>query len=573
MHYRLIIIKFLNMKLLFTGFYLLVATLLSAQSNPPKDWFHSDPATSQMPGINTEKAYEQLQGKPNQTVVVAIIDSGVDPEHEDLKDVMWTNEDEIPGNGIDDDKNGYIDDIHGWNFLGNKNGENLAHDNLEMTRLYVQFKKKYAGKNPSSLTAVEKQEYKMLKEYEEKINSERASNKENVEIYGTAVLALAALKEAIKKPEEDITLQDVEKQSKSDNQLISWIASLLTSYMGQGTSFKAIAHDFTELYEYHHSKYYYHYNPEYDGREIVGDKTNDPYDAQYGNANVKGPDADHGTSCAGIVAANRNNNLGLKGIADNVRIMAIRTVPDGDERDKDVANAIRYAVDNGASVVNMSFGKGQSPDKVVVDEAVQYALKNDVLLVHAAGNEGQENTPMNNFPNDHFQKKGLFKPKRAENWIEVGALNWSMGKDMVASFSNFSNENVDLFAPGVAIYSATPDNGYDSVDGTSFAGPVVAGVAALLRSYFPDLSAVQVKDIIMNSSKKIYEEVQKPGEEDLSVSFNKLSVSGGITDVSAAVKLASSTKGKKKDKAGPSQKNNGPQANNKAKKQGAGPRV
>jgi subtilisin family serine protease len=224
-------------------------------------------------------------------------------------------------------------------------------------------------------------------------------------------------------------------------------------------------------------------------------------------------------------------------------------VPDGDERDKDVAAAIVYAVDNGASVINMSFGKGASPRKDVVDEAVRYALKNDVLLVHAAGNDGKEVTNENNFPTDRFEKRGflnLFGSKYADNWIEVGALNWKTGEVLAAPFSNYSPEYVDLFAPGMSIYSTTPDNGYEDLQGTSMAAPVVAGVAAMLRSYYPDLTAEQVKSILMQSAVKDRTKVKKPGSKEEMVSFSTLSVTGGIVNAYEAVKLAEQTKGKKK---------------------------
>ena len=163
---------------------------------------------------------------------------------------------------------------------------------------------------------------------------------------------------------------------------------------------------------------------------------------------------------------------------------------------------IRYAVDNGAAVINMSFGKGESPNKEVVDEAVKYALKNDVLLVHGSGNDAKEVTFANNFPNDRFDKKGLFAPRYAKNWLEVGASTFSEDENLVASFSNYSADKVDVFAPGVEIYSTVPDDKYKNLQGTSMASPYVAGLAALLRSYFPTLTAAQVKSIIMESSSK-----------------------------------------------------------------------
>ena len=299
--------------------------------------------------------------------------------------------------------------------------------------------------------------------------------------------------------------------------------------------------------DYYESKVKYQYNTDLDTRaDIVKDDPNNSYERNYGNNDVKGPDAMHGTHVAGIIAAVRNNNLGMKGVADNVRIMAVRCVPDGDERDKDVANSIIYAVDNGAQVINMSFGKGYSWDKEAVDKAVKYAMKHDVLLVHAAGNDGKDNDGAHdNFPTAKFAKAGCFQPKKAKNWIEVGALSWKKGEDAVASFSNYGQKNVDLFAPGVDIYSTTPDGKYKNLSGTSMASPVTAGVAAVIRSYFPELTAEQVKECLEKSAVKQDYKVKKPGSEE-KVAFSTLSRTGGVVNVYEAVKLAGQMKGKKK---------------------------
>lgn len=294
----------------------------------------------------------------------------------------------------------------------------------------------------------------------------------------------------------------------------------------------------------------YNYNPDLEVRSIVGDNYADSYERYYGNNDVKGPDAFHGTHVAGIIGATRGNGIGIDGLADNVKIMGVRAVPDGDERDKDVANSIIYAVDNGASVINMSFGKGYSWDKKAVDKAVKYAQKHDVLLIHAAGNDGQNNDVTNNFPRAEYEKRGLFGPKKAKNWIEVGALSWKDGEDMVARFSNYGKKNVDLFAPGVQIYSTAPDNEYKNASGTSMASPVVAGVAAVIRSYYPRLTAEQVKDVLMSTTVMTKDaKVKTPGTGEL-VPFSELCVSGGVVNAYEAAKKAATVKGKKKLKKG-----------------------
>ncbi len=520
---------------------------LIAQEAAPANWFNLDLKKDGVPGMSTEKAYQELlKGKTGETVVVAVLDSGVDYDHEDLKDIMWVNEGEIPGNGIDDDKNGYIDDIHGWNFLGGKDGENVSHENLEVTRLYVKYKEKYEGKDVSKLNRKEKAEYETYKEYEKVIAEKQEEVASNVMIYGRTYEAFKALGDAIGKNYDEITEEDV-ANFKSDDAMLTQVATAVKGILAQGESYGTIMKELKEISEYFSNQVEYHYNPEFDARHIVGDDPSNINQRNYGNNDVEGPDAGHGTHVAGIIAAIRDNNLGMSGVADNVRIMSVRTVPDGDERDKDVANAIRYAVDNGASVINMSFGKGASPYKEAVDDAVRYAAKHDVLLVHGSGNDNKEVFPDSNFPNDKYKKKGLFRPKYAENWIEVGATSWKNDETITAEFSNYSSTYVDVFAPGVEIYSTKPGDNYENEQGTSMASPMVAGVAALLRSYFPDLTAEQTKDIIMQSVTPFSGKVNKPGTEE-TVSFKELSVTGGVVNVYKAVEIAKNTKGKKKGK-------------------------
>ena len=325
----------------------------------------------------------------------------------------------------------------------------------------------------------------------------------------------------------------------------------LQSYEAEVSSIDDIENDikmgYADAKESFQNKVDYWYNPDFNSREIIGDDYSDSYEKGYGNPNVVGSHNFHGTHVAGIVGAVRGNDTGVKGIVENVQLMVLRAVPDGDEHDKDIANAILYAVDNGASVINMSFGKGQSWDKVAVDKAVKHAMKNDVLIVHAAGNEAEDNDEIQHFPVPEYKKKGLFGKKAAENWIEVGALNSDPGENSIASFSNYGKESVDIFAPGGMILSTAPDNNYQPASGTSMASPVVAGVAALIRSYFPTLTAEQVKDVIVGSASSMDTKVKMPGTGEL-VSMSELCNTGGIIDAQRAVELAAKTKGKKKIK-------------------------
>ena len=517
----------------------------SQNNSAPKNWFHLDLKEDGFPGISSEKAYEKLaKGKKGEKVIVAVLDSGVDIEHEDLKDIVWTNVDEIPNNGIDDDKNGYIDDIHGWNFIGNKSGENVQFDNLEMTRVFATLKKKFEGKNRSDLSKKEKVEYDQMEEFQKVIDGK-------VGQLGPQTQQMKLTLDLFIKIEEEFDGEEVTEEKlknlKTEDPILGQVSGAIISMMGEsGLGFADLKEEIESYYNYLLGQQY-HYDTELDSRKIVGDNYSNPFEMGYGNNDVEGPDAEHGTHVAGIIGASRGNGIGMNGVATNVEIMSVRTVPDGDERDKDVANAIRYAVDNGATVINMSFGKGLSPRKSVVDAAIKYALKHDVLLVHAAGNDGKENTIDNNFPNDKFKKSGLFGPKYAKNWLEVGALNWKDDKNLPAGFSNYSGELVDVFAPGMQIYSTVPNDRYKKLQGTSMAAPVVAGMAAQIRSYFPDLTAEQVKEIILQSSNKDNKKVYKPGTNDL-VSFSKLSMSGGTANLYEAIRLAETVKGKKKNK-------------------------
>lgn len=535
-----------------------LSSSLIGQGTAPDNWFNLDAGEAGVQGVSSEKLYNGLlKNKKGETVIVAIIDSGVDAEHEDLKDIMWVNPGEIAGNGIDDDKNGYVDDIHGWNFIGGKNG-NIDKDNLEVTRLYRKYHKQFKDVTPTSLSAKDKVLYAKYKKMETTVEDNRQGAAEQlVQMESTKLIIMDALDEVAKVLDGKApSVDNIKALAPGDNRSLSVGKNILSDVLSQGEEFETI----DAIKEYYNSEiqgaldYYdtqanYQYNPDFDPRQsIVGDNYADQTEKSYGNNDVEGPDAFHGTHVAGIVAAVRHNETGMNGVANNVQIMSVRAVPDGDERDKDVANAIRYAVDNGASIINMSFGKGFSWNKKIVDDAVRYAEKKDVLLVHAAGNSHENTDIAHNFPNDKYEKKKLFGKKEARNWIEVGALSWKGGEDAAATFSNYGKTNVDLFAPGVAIYSTTPDNNYGDAQGTSMASPVVAGVAAIIRSYFPKLSARQVKSILMESVVPLKQKVNTPGAAGTMVPFSQLSVSGGVINALKAAEKAAKTKGKRKAK-------------------------
>jgi len=501
------------------------------------NWHNLDLKDDGIFGISTEKAYDKLLKKKKSTpVIVAVLDGGIQADHEDLKSVMWINKNEIPGNGIDDDGNGYVDDIHGWNFLGNADGEDVQFDNLELVRLLRELQPKYISVLPSTpLSEDEKREFqeyqKMTTDYMNKL--QRAQMGE---------LNYRSLKELLDSIVVSIGNSNPSKaeinQYKSKSKNESKAIRIVKSAMNDGTTFEDFYKDFKEGYDYFTNQVKYHLNMAYDSRYIIGDNYEDVTERNYGNADVEGPDAEHGTHVAGIIGAVRDNDLGMKGVADNVLIMGLRVVPDGDERDKDIANAIRYAADNGAKVMNMSFGKAYVKNKQVVDEAVKYAMEKDVLLVHAAGNDSENNDVVTNYPNRRYVDSLGINQGEGEAWLEVGATTWEKG-NLIASFSNFGKRTVDVFAPGVDIYSTMPGSTYKEQSGTSMASPVVAGLAALIRSYFPEFSAVEVKDIIMQSVVKVDDKVKiKDAGTNKRVYLSDISVTGGVVNTYKAIELA-----------------------------------
>jgi len=502
----------------------------SVQTAPP-NWFNLDPTQDPVQGISTEKAYQFLAGKKSSKVVVAVIDSGVDIEHEDLLGQIWINEDEIPDNGKDDDENGYVDDVHGWNFIGGADGTHVNHDTYELTREYARLKEKYEGLSLDDIPKKEKEYYTHIMDEFEKKQSEMEQQYSGFQFFAKSYKRSSKLLEAYFDVEE--VTSELLAEIETEDEIVLTSVSIMEYALSMGFS----KDQFQEYQDYYESALEYGYNPEFDPRPIVGDNYDEIDERYYGNNDVNGPDSRHGTHVAGIIAANRKNTLGMQGVAENVQIMAIRAVPNGDERDKDIANAIYYAVDNGADVINMSFGKSYSPQKEAVDKAVKYAESKGVLLVHAAGNSSEDIDEMPNFPS----KKFINSRKEANNWIEVGASSWKGETKFVAEFSNYGKKTVDVFAPGVDLYSTTPDQQYEDLSGTSMASPVTAGVAALIMSYYPELEAEQVKEIILESTVKLGEmKVSLPGEEDRLVSFDSLSRTGGVVNAYEAIKLAES---------------------------------
>jgi cell wall-associated protease len=508
------------------------APAAAAPKEAPLNWHLLDATADGLAGISALRAERELlkDRQPQRVITVAVIDGGVDTAHAALKGHLWLNAKDVPGNGRDDDNNGYVDDTRGWNFIGGKDGKNVAEDTYEVTRLAAlcsdssaagraRMPAPYRDKCPVILAEVSKEHGEAQQTLTNVLQIE--------ELYSKIVPILKRASAS------DSLTTAIVTAIRASNDTVRQARQVYLGLAAQGIT----PADVDEAKKAYSSRAKFGYNTSFNPREIVGDDYPGTQVRNYGNRDITGPDASHGTHVAGIIGAVRD--WGGTGIAQNVRIMGIRAVPDGDERDKDVANAIRYAVDNGAHIINMSFGKGYSPYKSLVDDAVRYADSKGVLMVHAAGNDGENTSEKSSFPTPDYSTGG-----RAVNWIEVGASSWKGRDSLVANFSNFSKEKVDVFAPGEDIYSTVPGGGYKANSGTSMASPVVAGVAALLMSYFPNLTAAETKRIILESSTRLPNQlVARPGEQGGTVKFGDLSATGGIVNVFAAVQMAQKTAG------------------------------
>ena len=513
---------------------------VNSQNTSLKGWHLEDMKTTGYYGISLEGAYHFLTEKKLKStpVIVAILDDGIDTSHEDLQKVLWVNPKEIPGNGIDDDGNGYMDDVHGWNFLGNPDGRNVQSNSSEWIRVYWRYKAKYEGVNIDTiqLAPEQKYEYALWQKARSGVVGKGMKEAElnNIRMYlANAVFCDSILKKNF--TENEFTAKQLTAYKPADK-LEKDMKAFFLDVFKQFTT-PGVTNNFVmdELHKYVVGEIRRasgdKFPPEDNRRNITGDDEKIEMNRLYGNGNVTNGALMHGSHLAGIVGADRTNGTGMQGIADNVRIMMVRTSAEGDEYDKDIATGIRYAVDNGAKVINMSFGKSLSPDKKMIDDAVKYALAKDVLLVQAAGNSKRNIDAFDNFPNPKY----LSTDSLAPNWITVGASDTS---GMVAEFSNYGAKVVNLFAPGVAIYSTVPGgNKYMSWDGTSMAAPVVSGVAALIRSYFPQLQAADVKKIMEQTVTVPSGETLQPGTRE-KVSMRKLCTSGGIVNSLNAVRLA-----------------------------------
>ena len=512
------------------------------QDNDLKTWYHKDFSTTNVYGVNTDNAYKFLESKglKPRTIVVGVLDSGVEVDHPGLINNMWKNPNEIPNNGIDDDKNGYVDDIYGWNFIGGKTADVDA-DNLEVTRMVKKYQPIFEGTDSAKNRA---NQAKMPEEYaiyqkSKKLYDEKGSEaKQYYHYFSGFNNAIPSIVKTLNgKTLTKANLAAIKPASQEDSRNLQILNSLVQDAGNVGKTPKEVEEllrkEIEGALKHYESQATKHYNLDFDPRaEIVGDNYDNYNEKHYGNNHYEGPDASHGTHVSGIIAGLPHGNEAQYGVAHKVaKIMTVRAVPDGDERDKDVANAIRYAVDNGAKILNMSFGKAVSPGKKHVWDAMKYAEKKGVLLVKAAGNENQNIGENEYFPTN-FMKQSDEKPF-VSNMIVVGAST-NNSQNLRARFSNYNGKMVDVFAPGQEIYSTVPDAKYEYLQGTSMASPVVAGAAAVLWAYMPSLTPQQIKEALVKTVNKS----TVNANVDSNANFDQISVAGGVIDLYKAAQYA-----------------------------------
>ncbi|WP_394665960.1 S8 family serine peptidase [uncultured Chryseobacterium sp.] len=521
------------------GFGFSNAQEVIAGADPMQDkdlmtWYHKDFATTKVYGVNTENAYKFLESKglKPKTVLVGVLDSGVQVDHPGLVKNIWTNPNEVPNNGKDDDGNGYIDDIHGWNFIGGKNGD-IDIDNMEVTRVVAKYKPVFEGDDSTKNKANQAkmpEEFAMYMKAKDLFTKKSVEAKQGFKTYSMINEAIPVMVKLLNgkslTPENVAAIKPADQREAMAVQVLTQVAQSPEFKGKSAAEFeKAMSGQIKEALDYFGPQEK-QYNLDYDPRkEIVGDNYDDYSEKNYGNNHYEGPDAEHGTHVAGIIAGLPNGKEIQYGVASKVaKIMSVRTVPNGDERDKDVANAIRYAVDNGAKVLNMSFGKPVSPGKNVVWDAFKYAQDKGVLLVKAAGNENEDVAEHLAYPTNF---KNVTDEKPFVNNVLVVGASTNKNDALRASFSNFNKKMVNVFAPGEEIYSTVPHNEYKYLQGTSMASPVVAGAAAVLLAYMPNLTPAQIIESLVKSS-----------NASTANQFGDFSEAGGVIDLKKAAEYA-----------------------------------
>ena len=505
------------------------------------DWHFLSPENDHTAGIGLYEAYRLLRFKKPQPITVAVIDCPVDYTHTDLSSVMWKNPKEIPDNQKDEDKNWFRDDVRGWYFNCSKDGIPVAIDQPEATQVYQQFSRQFEGRDEKSLKPEEKRDWQTYQKAKSIFMKEQ--NKANYLkiFYSDSARLFSTLNDFLLQSEKPVTATQIDSWKTSDPNYANAVKSVLKeSMLNRGYTLdrfiRNLKTEFSMRKKQSERLWICDYNPECYPRAPIMDHPENPNEKMYGCGFLKNPDSEengHGTHCAGIIAGKRENGQGIDGIASQAKIMSLSVVPsEGDERDKDVANAIRYAADKGAKIISMSFAKRLSPHKKTVDDAVKYAESKGCLLFHASGNNHLDRDTAVFYPNPQYQGGG-----RASNWIEVGNNTAPLDENLAAPSSNYGKKTVDLFAPGTDILSTYPGNMYETMTGTSMACPVAAGVAAMIWSYFPKFSAGEIRKILLESVYKPDVKVLKPGTQEM-VPFSSLTVSGGIVNARQAAVMA-----------------------------------
>jgi subtilisin family serine protease len=504
---------------------------------PPRNWWQLDQQFTQFPGISCKLAYKYVLNNrnPKRKVIVAVLGTGVNLHQADLNGRIWTNKGEIPDNGKDDDHNGYVDDVHGWNFLGGSTGKNVTHVPLRVARLYIRLYPKYHHADTTLFTPKQMNQYhlfeKLSRDYKHSIIIAWKGYKNTRERLRKKRLADSILSQHFKGSYSYKELNNLHPATPKMAYAKSFMIHHGKSLRYDSTT---IAKEQKEFYELAKGLNLHH-----PPRHIVGDNINDKSQRYYGNNAVDAGNTQHGTAIADIIAGNRNNSIGMNGIAGkNVRIMPVRVMAYG-YRDKDLANGIGYAVDNGADIINISLGSKYSFDKKIIEKAIKYAGAHHVLIINSAGNAASNTDKTSHYPMDFYDSPD--HQKISNLWLTVGATNWKPNKEFVAHISNYGAKTVDLFAPGYDIYTLSSTSKGLWEEGTSFAAAIVSGVAAVLMEYYPKLTAAQVKKAIMQSiktypGKKVYYPVL--GHKPITGLFSRLSVSGGEVNLFNALQAA-----------------------------------
>ena len=520
---------------------------LFAWGQDAKFWHWKDLEKEGVHGVSLFKAQQLLiESKLKPTpIVIAILDGGIDTNHHQIRPLLWNNPKEIPGNQIDDDKNGYIDDIHGWNFLGNATGQNVDKASDEKSRIYHRYKNEFKQEELDSVNwdAKKKSTYTSWRQAAAEIvfTEEDADNLAFIKMAKNAVVKMGFI--LIREMEDsNFTAEKLETYQPigkiTADTKISYLRTLQALGIDRMNGHQSIVDDLNEYIAGKEKAAISLETPPEDIRKlIIKDRYEDLKDQYYGNNNITGPNAKHGTHVAGLAAGIIDTIFTKSNFNNPIKLMGVRVVPDGDEYDKDIALGIRYAVNNGAKIINMSFGKSFSPEQAWVDSAIRYAASKDVLIIHSAGNESYDLNNKTVYPSPYSSSFN----NKASNMITVGASSDPIiAESLLTDFSNYGNQIVDLFSPGNKIYSSLPNQTYGFTNGTSMSAPILSHIAAIVRAYFPKLSAIEVKAILLQSCWKPEDEnsIFPIPQKDQSKKLKELSAEGGIINAALCIQNA-----------------------------------